>query len=155
MELLPVLGAAGRHASTVLPLGRDGEQRDHQQEKHADRYPDGPLKRQREDVADGRQQRLTKDEARSAADFDRAFLALTVYCPAGLPGARVKLYVIDHTDTLWNKEGPRASYVDLATLQHSRHAVPRPVLLPVSPAVRHAKLDARTRREEKLISFEL
>ena len=40
MKLLPVLGAVGRRASTVLPLGRDGEQRDHQQEKHADRYPD-------------------------------------------------------------------------------------------------------------------
>lgn len=74
---------------------------------------------------------------------------------AGLPGARVKLYVIDHPDTLWNKERPGATYVDLTTLQHSRHAVPRPVLVPVSPAVRHAKLDARTRREEKQISLKV
>ena len=73
---------------------------------------------------------------------------------ADLRGARVKLYVVDYPDTLWNKERPGASYVDLTTLQHSRHAVPRPVLLPVSPAVRHPKLDAKraARRETATVT---
>lgn len=66
-----------------------------------------------------------------------------------LLGAGIKLYIIDHTDTLLNKVRPRASYIDLPSLQHPGEAVPRPILLLISPDVGHAKVDAKSMREKK------
>ena len=60
-----------------------------------------------------------------------------------LPGVRVKLYIIHHTDTLWNKESSCPAYVDFPTLQHPRHTTPRTVLASISPAIRYAKANSK------------
>lgn len=60
-----------------------------------------------------------------------------------LPGVCVKLYIIYHTDTLWNKESSRPAYVDFPTLQHPRHTTPRSVLASISPAIRYAKANSK------------
>lgn len=71
-----------------------------------------------------------------------------------LLGAGIKLYIIDYTDTLWNKVRSRASYIDLSSLQHPGEAVPRPILQLISPGVGHAKIDAKSTRKEKGSSLE-
>lgn len=81
--------------------------------------------------------------------FARMVVASFVIQRHDLLGAGIKLYIIDYTDTLLNKVGCRASYIDLSSLQHPGEAVPRPVLQSISPGVGHAKVDAISMRKEK------